>query len=214
MKQLSPFMQSFDKLPSTLPIFPLNNAVVLPGSHLPLNIFEPRYLNMFQDAIESHRLIGMIQPRDNSTNSELFTIGCAARITRYEEIPDGRLEVSLTGLCRFEITEELPSTRGYRLIIPSWDKYQLDYGLEESLKDTHYSFVNALKLYFGKTDFDLDWNKMEELNSEDLFNSLYYFIELSSADKQMLLEIDTSNQRIKALTALLSANESDTTIRH
>ncbi len=206
-------MQAFDKLPNTLPIFPLNNAVVMPGSHLPLNIFEPRYLNMFQDAMESHRLIGMIQPRDDSANSELFDIGCAARITRYEETIDGRLEVSLTGLCRFEFTEELTSTRGYRLIIPSWDKYKIDYSDEDIKEDSHQSFINALKLYFNKTDFDLDWKAMKKLSPENLFNSLYYFIELSPTDKQMLLEIDTSTQRIKALTAILSM-DMDEIIRH
>ncbi len=100
-------MQQFEQLPDTLPVFPLTNAVVMPGGHLPLNIFEPRYLNMLQDAMERHRLIGMIQPRDESPNPDLYSVGCAARITRYEETNDGRLEVSLTGLCRFEIKEEL-----------------------------------------------------------------------------------------------------------
>lgn len=214
MKQLSPFMQAFDQLPNTLAIFPLNNAVVMPGTHLPLNIFEPRYLNMFQDAIESHRLIGMIQPRDGSANSGLYDIGCAARITRYEETLDGRLEVSLTGLCRFEISEEITTTRGYRLIIPSWSNFKIDYNEEDVSDDSEHSFVHALKHYFNNTELNLDWKAMEKLSPDNLFNSLYYFIELTPAEKQMLLEIDTSKQRIKALTALLSMNVNDNNISH
>lgn len=214
MKKLNPFMQDFNDLPNTLPIFPLNNAVVMPGSHLPLNIFEPRYLNMLQDAMESHRLIGMIQPRADNSEIGLHEVGCAARITRYEETIDGRLEISLTGLCRFQIHEEITSTRGYRLIVPSWDKFENDYAEEASINKPNPSLVNTLKLYFNHTDFNLDWKTMEKLNQVDLFNSLYYFIELTSADKQMLLEIDTVEQRIKALIALLSSAENVGAVRH
>lgn len=214
MKKLNPFMQDFIDLPTTLPIFPLNNAVVLPGSHLPLNIFEPRYLNMLQDAMESHRLIGMIQPRADHSEIGLHDIGCAARITRYEETIDGRLEISLTGLCRFQIHEEITTTRGYRLIVPAWEKFEIDYDEESTLNSPNQAFVNTLKLYFNQTDFNLDWKTMEKLNQVDLFNSLYYFIELISADKQMLLEIDTTEQRIKALIALLANTENQDNIKH
>ena len=118
MSRLSPFVQPFEQLPPTLPVFPLSSAVVLPATNLPLNIFEPRYLNMVQDAIESHRLIGMIQPRYDTANPGLYQVGCAGRITRYAETNDGRLEIALTGLCRFTIGEELSTTCGYRLVKP------------------------------------------------------------------------------------------------
>jgi len=213
MKVLSPFMQSFENLPNTLAIFPLNNAVVLPGSNLPLNIFEPRYLNMIQDALSSHRLIGMIQPKDNSPTPTLYKTGCAARISRYEEMNDGRIEISLTGLCRFKIQDELTSTRGYRLIVPDWSNYKIDYENDDSLEE-NLSFTSALKHYFNQTDFKLDWRVMEKLNPTDLFNALYYFIDLSAEDKQMLLEMDSSQQRIKALTAILNSREDDNLSQH
>ena len=122
MKPHSPFMQAYDQLPDTLPVFPLPNAVILPGGYLPLNIFEPRYLNMLEDAMASHRLIGMIQPRDDNTQPALYQFGCAGRISRYEETRDGCLEIMLSGLCRYEIKQEITTTRGYRLIIPDWSK--------------------------------------------------------------------------------------------
>ncbi|GAA0418787.1 LON peptidase substrate-binding domain-containing protein [Cocleimonas flava] len=215
MSKLSPFMQSFDQLPSTLPVFPLANAVVMPGGHLPLNIFEPRYINMLQDAMENHRLIGMIQPRDESAKPELYNIGCAARITRYEETNDGRLEISLTGLCRFEIKDEIVTTRGYRLIVPDWSKFARDYD-DQSEPDvaTQKSFISALKSYFNQTDMKLDWEVMEKLDSENLLNALFYFLNLSDEDKQMLIEIDTIEQRIKALTAILESTSKISEVRH
>ena len=127
MKELSPFMQTFDRLPATLPIFPLHNAMMFPGGNLPLNIFEPRYVNMLQDAMRSDQLVGMIQSRDESGKPDLFKVGCAGRVTRYEENDDGRIEIILTGLCRFQVQEELASTRGYRLIVPDWSAYACDY---------------------------------------------------------------------------------------
>ncbi|WP_299879748.1 LON peptidase substrate-binding domain-containing protein [uncultured Cocleimonas sp.] len=215
MSKLSPFMQHFDQLPNTLPVFPLGNAVVMPGGHLPLNIFEPRYINMLQDAMESHRLIGMIQPRDDSPKPELYKVGCAARITRYEETNDGRLEISLTGLCRFEIKDEIVTTRGYRLIVPEWSKFAIDYE-EQSEPDavTQKSFINTLKVYFNQTDMKLDWEVLEKLDAENLLNALFYFLNLSNEDKQMLIEIDTIEQRIKAITAIFESNNKVSEIRH
>ncbi len=215
MSKLTPFMQNFEQLPNTLSVFPLSNAVVMPGGHLPLNIFEQRYLNMLQDAMESHRLIGMIQPRDQSPKPDLYKVGCAARITRYEETNDGRLEISLTGLCRFEIKDELETTRGYRMIVPDWSKFSIDYEEQpESDAVTQKSFINALKAYFNQTDMKLDWKVMEKLDSENLLNALFYFLNLSDQDKQMLLEIDTVEQRIKALSAILDSNNTISEIRH
>jgi len=215
MKKLSPFMQAFKKLPNTLPIFPLPNAVVMPGGQLPLNIFETRYLNMLQDSIENHRLIGMIQPRDDGQNPELFNVGCAARITRYEEMHDGRIEVSLRGLCRFEIKEELVTTRGYRLIVPDWIKFEVDYqDHEEPDSATQFSFLSMLRNHFKRANMEIDWKVMEKLSTESLFNALFYFLDLSDADKQMLIEMDTLGQRVKAITAILESNDQEVPVQH
>jgi len=216
MRELTPFMQTFEKLPHTLPIFPLSNAVVMPGGQLPLNIFENRYLNMIQDAIESHRLIGMIQPVRNNEKAELHHTGCAARITRYDETKDGRIEISLTGLCRFTIIEELVSTRGYRLIVPNWSKFKIDYeDYERPDTATEFAFLNILRSHFKQLNMDIDWKLMEKMSIEDLFNALFYFVDISDQDKQMLLEMDTLSQRIKAITAVLdNTNNKETQIKH
>ena len=104
----TPFMPGFDQLPETLPIFPLSDAVVMPGSELPLNIFEPRYLNMVSDALSTHRMIGMIQPDPDARDEDgLCRTGCAGRITQYRETSDGRIEMVLSGVCRFDLGEEL-----------------------------------------------------------------------------------------------------------
>ena len=215
MKKLSPFMQHFDQLPETLPVFPLPNAVVLPGSNLPLNIFEPRYLNMLQDAMETHHLIGMVQPRDDNTKPELFQVGCAGRIAHYAETRDGRLEIALTGLCRFRVMEELSTTRGYRLIKPDWSTFAADYDepVEPEAQDKS-GFNSALQAYLNRKEMQADWNMLKKLSTEELTNSLVSVLPLSVEDKQMLIETSTLTHRVRAFTAILESNSETSAIRH
>jgi uncharacterized protein len=112
----NPWMLPFDKLPASIPIFPLPNAIVMPGCQLPLNIFEPRYLRMVLDAMAGERMIGMVQPDPASSKGKVsvYRTGTAGRITFFNEIDDGRLMIVLTGVCRFDIQEEVPTVRGYR----------------------------------------------------------------------------------------------------
>jgi len=215
MKKHSPFMQAFDRLPATLPIFPLGNAIMFPGGNLPLNIFEPRYVNMLQDAMRSDQLIGMIQPRDESEKASLFEVGCAGRITRYEENPDGRVEIVLSGLCRFKIQEELASTRGYRLVVPDWTAYACDYDVPEPASEiASVSFKTALKRYFNDNNMEADWSMLEKLDVEELANSLFSFLPITSEDKQLLVEIDTFAERLIAFTAVLENSSSGSSTVH
>ena len=127
----SAFTPSFDELPEVLPIFPLAGALVLPRQNLPLNIFEPRYLNMVADALGTGRNIGMIQPRPGSEESEappLCRVGCLGRITAFNETRDGRFVISLTGVCRFEVAREVEPRRGYRRVSPDWGRFASDLG--------------------------------------------------------------------------------------
>lgn len=215
MKKHSPHMQTFDRLPPSLPIFPLNNAMMFPGGNLPLNIFEPRYVNMLKDAMRSDQLIGMIQPRDDSEKAVLFDVGCAGRITRYEESQDGRIEVVLTGLCRFKIQEELASTRGYRLVVPDWTAFDCDYDVQEPASEiATISFKTALKSYFNENNMEADWTMLERLDVEELANSLFSFLPITQEDKQLLVEIDTFAERLTAFTAVLGNSSQQSSTLH
>ncbi len=215
MRRRSPFMQSFAQLPATLPVFPLPNAIALPGSNLPLNIFEPRYLKMVQDAMKTDHLIGMVQPRDNNHIPALYQVGCAGRIIRYDETPDGRLEIVLTGLCRFRISEEVSSLRGYRIVKPEWTEFSLDFEEQEPVEENDRGeMMRALKSFMQLHGMDADWAMLERMSPEELTNSLVGVLPIEREDKQMLIEAETLEDRIHAFTAILRGNLSDTSSRH
>lgn len=217
--KLSPFMPSFEQLPDTLPVFPLPNAIVMPGSNLPLNIFEPRYLNMCQDAMKTHQMIGMIQPTEkpdkhNPDKPVLYKTGCAGRITRYLETHDGRLEINLTGICRFNIIEELSTTRGYRLITPDWQPFETDFQLPDlSTQEINY-FTNTLRHYFEHKDMQVDWQSLEKLETDTLVNSMITLLPLSTEEKQALLEAADLPERLHTLSALLESEFKDINEKH
>ena len=203
----SPFIAPYEQLPETLPIFPLPGAIVMPGGELPLNIFEPRYLNMVSDALGTHRMIGMIQPDPDARDaSALCHTGCAGRITQYRETSDGRIEMVLSGVCRYDLGEELPTTRGYRLIVPNWSRFSGDYTDHEGqLRDEHDRLIRKLKRYFEVKGLEADWNMLERLSTVSLMNSLSMALPISEQDKQMLLETVEAAQRLRTLTSLLGS---------
>ena len=204
---INPFIVPFDQLPDTLPVFPLPGAIVLPWSELPLNIFEPRYLNMVSDALSSHRMIGMIQPDPNEKGNAGFChTGCAGRITQYRETDDGRIEMVLTGVCRFDLGEELPTTRGYRLVIPQWSRFSNDYTDHEGmLGSMHDLLMQTLKAYLQSKNLDVDWAMLERLPTMRLLSSMSMALPLSEADKQVLLETVHPAERLNTFIAILDS---------
>lgn len=202
----SPFMPTFEQLPETLPIFPLPNAIIMPGSNLPLNIFEPRYLNMFQDAMKTHHLIGMIQPKNDDATPEVYEIGCAGRITRYQETQDGRLEVNLSGICRFRIIEEIRTTRGYRLIRPDWQLFEVDFESPDIMPHDDEYLVNTLKHYFQHKKMQVDWEILDKLETDELINSMITVLPLTVEDKQALIEAETLIDRLQYFCAILESS--------
>ncbi len=214
-RKKSPFTQDFENLPNTIPVFPLNGAVVLPGSLMPLNIFEPRYLDMIRDAMKSEQLIGMIQVKDELSPPSLQAIGCAARIIRYSETSDGRIEILLEGLCRFRVHEELSCLRGYRLVQADWSSYQTDFDEPEPASEQDaLLFSGTLKKYFEEQSIDVDWSSVEDLPQDTLVSNLVTQLALSSDDKQLLIEASNLSDRVKVFTAILASDEGSTTIRH
>ena len=203
----NPFIAPYDLLPETLPIFPLSGSILLPGSELPLNIFEPRYLNMVRDALGTHHMIGMIQPdiiaRDDTA---LCDTGCAGRITQYRETSDGRIEMVLSGVCRYDRGEELPTTRGYRLIVPNWSRFSIDYKDHEGLLGgEHDRLIRTLKSYFEVKGLEAEWTMLERLPTVRLMNSLSMALPFSEHDKQVLLETVEPAERLFTFTSLLES---------
>jgi len=210
----SPFLQTFEQLPGSLAIFPLPGVVLLPGAKLPLNIFEPRCLNMVQDAMQSSHLIGMIQPGQESESKALSAVGCAGRITHYRETGDGRFEIVLSGVCRFRVATELPTVRGYRLVQPDWAPFSGDYD-EQFVSDQQLlSFRQALKQHFASLDIEPDWETMDKLEADALVNNLVMALPLDGADKQLLVEAPDLEKRIQLFITLLSSSQDTEATRH
>ena len=200
----SAFDPAFDMLPKTLPIFPLPGALLLPGGHLPLNIFEPRYIEMFDTALAGDRMIGMVQPNDEQADpgsAQVYRTGCAGRITNFNETPDGRYELTLHGLIRFDIEEELaPGT--YRLVRADYTRFKSD--LEEGRCEIDRPrLLVALKTYFQTKTIQSDWQAIEQAENERLITALAMLCPLEPWEKQLLLEAETLAKRAEVLTAIL-----------
>lgn len=219
----SPFTQAFTELPGSLPIFPLNNALMLPDGELPLNIFEPRYLNMVRDAMKSEQLIGMVQPTNASTNvsdsnttqPNLHRIGCAGRIVRYEETLDGRLSIVLKGLCRFEIVQELSTVRGYRLVVPDWSKFEHDFApTEPDNPQTKLLLHSSLRQYLKHNNIEADWDTITNINLKTLMTLLFNSLPFSDEDKQLLIETSDLSEQLTVFRTILEADIDASEIRH
>lgn len=200
-----PFTPTFAALPQSLPIFPLTGALLLPGGQLPLNIFEPRYLNMTFDAMGADRMIGMIQPnpaKDPSGEVAVYITGCAGRITSFNETDDGRLLIILTGVCRFDVKEEIPTVRGYRRIVPSWERFPEDLVGETSADIEPDALIERLDKYFQVTGVKADWDSLRKMASASLVNLLAMNLPFEPEDKQALLEAKTASERAEIIIAL------------
>ncbi len=211
----TPFTQDFDALPSTLAVFPLGNALLLPGSHLPLNIFEPRYINMVQDAMRGEQLIGMIQPAERAPVPTLHRTGCAGRIVRYEETLDGRFLIVLAGLCRFDIGAELDCIRGYRLVTPDWQPYKADFDEPEAPQPEILTNLKQLiEKHLKNRKAGFDFSAVERMSPETIVNGAITYLPLAPEDKQLLLEAKTLRDRTVALLAMLQEMQHNDITRH
>ncbi|MEM1400560.1 MAG: LON peptidase substrate-binding domain-containing protein [Pseudomonadota bacterium] len=193
-------------MPAEIPIFPLSGALLLPRGILPLNIFEPRYLAMVEDALASqHRLIGMIQPKGNRENEtpSVFDIGCAGRITAMDETDDGRYLITLTGISRFNVVEEVSSNRGYRKVTAGWDRFSDDFRPTQGAQLDRDRLSAALAAYFDKNGIETDWQAISETPDERLVTSLCMICPFEPTEKQALLECASFSQRADLMTSLI-----------
>lgn len=212
-----------ESLPARFPVFPLRGALLLPGGNLPLNIFEPRYLAMVRDAMRTDRVIGMVQPRrekDPAKAPELFATGCAGRITNFEETPDGRYLITLTGASRFDIAEEVEADTPYRQVVADFGRWRGDLqpvpppaGLKDPL-------LAALKGYFERQGIETDWDAIKVAPLAGLVTSLCMICPFEANEKQALLEARDPARQAALLTALMQmdaaegANTASSAARH
>lgn len=204
---MSPREPRFEDLPGTIPVFPLPEVLLLPGGRLPLNIFEPRYLAMVEDALGDARLIGMIQPScgDRSDPSPaLYRTGCAGRIARFEETVDGRYLIALNGVCRFDVAEELPlDSRGYRQIRADWSPYAADLRPCADARLDRTRLISSLRRYFEDHGLSADWEAVESAPDERLVTCLAMICPFGAPEKQALLEAPDLPARAEVLTTLV-----------
>jgi uncharacterized protein len=202
MKPKSPFTQPYENLPKELPIYPLENAL-LPGGELPLTIDEANYLAMFLDVLKTDQLIGMVQPQDNNPDNDIYQTGCAGRIRQYRERTDGKLNIMLTGICRYKIIKELPMKNGYRRVMADWSDFEQDYQTEEVAAQKIDHFKASLRNYFDRHMMQVDWKVLDELPIEQVVNNLVLILNLSIDSKQRLLESPTVVDRLQLFSQLL-----------
>lgn len=193
-------------LPSVIPVFPLTGVILLPGSNLPLNIFEPRYLQMIRDAVTSDGLIGMVQPRvpeSEDPQPDLYPVGGVGKIDDLVETGTNRFAIRLRGLARFEVREELSTTTPYRQVHAGWDRFRDNpMNPDVSLVDRR-QLLATLSGYLEHRGLDADFDAISEAPDDVLVNTLAMIIPFGAPEKQALLEAETVGNRAEILGTLL-----------
>lgn len=218
MKAGNSVYSNLSDLPQAIPLFPLSGALLLPAANMPLNIFEPRYLAMIEDAMDSHRMIGMIQPKfDTSEDSEkppLCDVGCMGRITAFQETGDGRIIVNLAGVCRFRVMQEVPGVSGYRVAEVAGFGDDLTESVEAARAVDRDGLLRTFKQFLEANDMEADWEGVSEAGTETLVNTLSMMSPYGPAEKQALLEapdLKTRAETLVAITEIMLAREAGDT---
>ena len=196
----------FEDLPRVIPVFPLPGALLLPGGHLPLHIFEPRYRDMVRDSIAADRIIGMIQPRDPNSRVEvpdIYPIGCAGHMTAFRETEEGRYYITLKGICRFSVLEEIEAETSYRQTLVSYSKYRGDLQPVDTRHVDRDKLMPALRSFLELHKVDVDWETLEEVPDDSLVRSLAMNCPFEPSEKQALLEAADASARSRLVTSLI-----------
>ena len=196
-------------LPNNIPVFPLSNFIIFPKTSVPLNIFEPRYIDMINDSMKSNKLIGMVQPKnteDNEKDIELHKIGCLGKIVGFKETSDSRFLIELRGVIRFEIIDEIFSDKKYRQFNISFEKYMED--LSEKKEDLKFSDLELifknLRTLFEKKGFIINWKELEKQSLDETINALAMASPFTLEEKQALLETKSLGERKAKISEILT----------
>ena len=214
-------MQNSNDLPNTLPVFPLSNFIIFPETTVPLNIFEPRYIQMIDDCMKSNRMLGMVQPKKTLKNDspELFDIGCMGKITSFSETEDGRYLIVINGVSRFKIINEINTSKLYRTCNVEFKNFSQDLKLDELKIDISEldTIFKSLKSLLKKQGYVINWEDLKEQNLQQTINTLSMASPFSLEEKQTLLETPTLKSRKEKLEEILKTylldNFSNTTIQ-
>jgi Lon protease-like protein len=190
-------------IPSSIPLFPLDNVLLLPFGKLPLNIFEERYINMVLDSLKSHRMIGIIQPKNN--NNDFFMMGCIGKITSYIETPDYRLVLNLEGICRFVLHERNLSPKGYYQATIDTSDYLDDLNSIEPMVDRN-NLINKYANFFKMKKLEIDREVLAETSNLQLLSTLAMLAPFNKIDKQAILESPNVKERINTINSILDLN--------
>ena len=191
------------KIPSSIPLFPLENVLLLPFGKLPLNIFEERYINMVLDSLKSHRMIGIIQPKNN--NNDFFMMGCIGKITSYIETPDYRLVLNLEGICRFVIHEQNLSPKGYYQASIDTSDYLDDLNSLEPMINRN-NLIQKYANFFKMKKLEIDKEVLAETSNLQLLSTLAMLAPFNKIDKQAILESPNIKERINTINSILDLN--------
>ena len=197
-----------DELPKKIPIFPLSNFIIFPHTTVPLNIFEPRYIEMVNDSMKTNKLIGMIQPKNNKVPSinDLHNVGCLGKITSFKETDDNRYEVILTGLSRFKVTKEIKNNKLYRECQITFNDYEGDIKTNKEKPSVTKldTIFKDLKTLFKKKGYLINWNTLEQQNPLETINTLAMISPFSVEEKQVLLEATNFENRTQKISEILN----------
>ena len=206
-------MMNKQDLPKIIPVFPLSNFIIFPDTTVPLNIFEPRYVEMINDSMKTNKFIGLIQPKKNNINSilDLHEIGCLGKITRFEDTSNGKYLIDLNGLSRFKIIKEIKNNKPYRECEISFEDYSDDLNLQkEDLKFSDLEIIfKDLKSLFEKKGYLINWKSLEKQNLNETINALAMASPFSLEEKQILLESKNLEIRKNKIAEILSTYNYD-----
>ena len=193
-------MKKNENLPKKISVFPLSNFIIFPNTSVPLNIFEPRYIKMIDDCMKDSRIIGIIQPKNKKKIPELYSVGCAGKITSFNETDDGKYIIVIKGLSRFKILKEISNNKTYRECKVSFEEFNIDminnYN-EIKFTDLELIFKN-LKSFFLKKGYMINWKDLQKQSLDQTINTLVMASPFSLEEKQVLLEtIDIKNRKIE-----------------